>query len=339
MPDTQEKILSVEDAQAKIREESVFPGKADSDKTPAEIEAEEKKAEEEAQQLAEKEAEEKAELEAKEAEEKKAEEEAEAEQTRKEEEERLEKERIEKEEKFEYKSQEEAEKGAREAKRKMHEATAQAKALQEEIESLRKETSKAVKTGDITKKEGSDLKDIFVNMLTKINDLDTSDDDYTGKLADIWAKGLGEGFSVKEQERIAADSARKAKEDEDKSIVDKATTLAKNAGLEMDFTRDDKGNPVSTIDYDLFWAVVTKSKPVGETLEDRIEWVINEVKQKRTEDREKIINQQKILNEKQKKAQDKNKVLEKGVTITKEKEKDETPLSITDALRRVERRV
>jgi len=323
MPDSQEKILSVEDAQEQIREKSVFTGKTDTDETPVEKEVEEKETEETTEEETEEEIDDT---------ETETEEETE---TEKDDEEESETETV----KFKYKSQEEAEAGAKEAERKMHEKAQEAKALKEEIESLKKDASKAVDKGDLTKKEGSDLKDIFVNMLTDINDLDSSDDDYTGKLADIWAKGLGEGFSVKEQERIAADSARRAKEDEDKSIVDKATTLAKNAGLEMDFTRDDKGNPVSTIDYDLFWAVVTKSKPVGETLEDRIEWVINEVKQKRTGDRERIINQQKILSEKQQKAQDKNKVLEKGVTITKEKTKDESPLSITDALGKIERRV
>lgn len=327
MPDTQEKILSVEEAQEKIREESVFTGKANTDEIPAEKEVEEEETEETTEETTEEETKEEVDD---------AETETEEEtETEKDDEEESETETV----KFKYKSQEEAEAGAKEARKRMHEATTEAKALKEEIESLKKDASTAVKTGDLTKKEGADLKDVFVNMLTEINNLDNSDDDYTEKLADIWAKGLGESFSVKEQERLAADSARMAKEAEDKSIVDKATTLAKNAGLEMDFTRDDKGNPVSTIDYDLFWAVVTKSNPVGETLEDRIEWVINEVKQKRTEDREKIINQQKILSEKQKKAQDKNKVLEKGVTITKEKEKDETPLSITDALRRIERRV
>ena len=323
MPDSQEKILSVEDAQEQLREKSVFTGKANTDEIPAEKEVEEKETEETTEEETEEEIDDT---------ETETEEETE---TEKDDEEESETETV----KPKYKSQEEAEAGAKEARRRMHEATTEAKALREEIESLKKDASKAVDKGDLTKKEGSDLKDIFVNMLTDINDLDSSDDDYTGKLADIWAKGLGEGFSVKEQERIAADSARRAKEDEDKSIVDKATTLAKNAGLEMDFTRDDKGNPVSTIDYDLFWAVVTKSKPVGETLEDRIEWVINEVKQKRTGDRERIINQQKILSEKQQKAQDKNKVLEKGVTITKEKAKDESPLSITDALGKIERRV
>ena len=327
MPDNQEEILSVEDAQEQIREKSVFTGKTDTDETPVEKEVEEKETEETTEETTEEETEE-------EIDDTETETEKETE-TETDDEEESETETV----KFKYKSQEEAEAGAKEAERKMHEKAQEAKALKEEIESLKKDASTAVDKGDLTKKEGSDLKDIFVDMLTEINNLDTSDDDYTGKLADIWAKGLGEGFSVKEQERLAADSARMAKEAEDKGIVDKATTLAKNAGLEMDFTRDDKGNPVSTIDYDLFWAVVTKSKPVGETLEDRIEWVINEVRQKRTEDREKIINQQKILSEKQQKAQDKNKVLEKGVTITKEKTKDESPLSITEALGRVERRV
>ena len=324
MPDNQEKVLSVEEAQAKIREESVFPGDTDEqpppeEETEKETEDEEKETEEETEET-----------------ETETEEETE---TEKDDEKEPEEEPEEKTVKFKYKSQEEAEAGAKEAERKMHEKAEEAKALKEEIELLKKETSKSVDKGDITKKEGSDLKDIFVNMLTQINDLDASDDNYTDKLADIWANGLGEGLSVKEQERIAVEKARVEKENEDKSIVDKATNLAKKAGLEMDFVVDEKGNPVSTIDYDLFWATVTKSQPVGETLEDRIEWVINKVKQKRTEDREKIIEQQKILNEKSKKAQDKNKVLEKGVKITPEKEKDEAPLSITEALRRVERRV
>jgi paraquat-inducible protein B len=130
-----------------------------------------------------------------------------------------------------------------------------------------------------------------------------------------------------------------AKEDENKSIVEQANTLAKSAGLDMDFLRDEKGKPVSTIDYDLFWAIVSKTEPVGKTVEDRINWVINEVKKKRTDDRERIINQQKILSDKQKKAQDKNKVLEKGVKVIPEKEKDEVPLSMAEALSRIERRV
>jgi hypothetical protein len=67
--------------------------------------------------------------------------------------------------------------------------------------------------------------------------------------------------------------------------------------------------------------------------------VIDEVKSKRSMDKEKILTQQKVLSEKQKEAQNKNKVLEKGVTVIPEKKKDEAPLSITEALSRIERRV
>jgi len=346
MPDTQEKLLSVEEAQVKLREESVYTGNADSDKTPAE-EAEEKRLEEEAEieaqkladEEAEKEANEKAELEAEE----KAEKEAEEEQNRKEEEERLEAERLENEriesEKFQYKSQEEAEKGAKEAKRKMHEATAEAKNLKEEIEAIRKETSQAAKAGEIDEEQEKTLKNVFVDMLSKIDELDVSDDTYREQLADIWARGLGEGYSIREQERDTALKAKQAEEDSNKNLMNQANTLAKKAGLDMDFI-DDDGKQISTVDYDLFWATVAKSEPVGETPEEKIDWVINEVKGKRLKDKERIVNQQKLLSEKSKAAQNKNKVLEKGLTVPQKKNlQDVVPLSITEGLSRIERRI
>jgi hypothetical protein len=86
--------------------------------------------------------------------------------------------------------------------------------------------------------------------------------------------------------------------------------------------------------------MVAKTKPVGETAEDRINWVIDKVKSKRTKDRESILSQEKSLNEKSDKAQDKNKVLEKSVTKIPDKSvKEEAPLSITEALQRTARRV
>ena len=322
MPDTQEEMLSVEEAQSKIREESVYQGEADTEETPAE-----KETEEETEETTEEETEEE------------TKEEIDTAETEPEEETETEKEEEPETVKFKYKSQEEAEAGAKEAERKMHEKAQEVKALKEEIESFKKNLSKSVEDGELTKKEEASLKNIFVDMLKDIDDLDASDESYREKLADIWAKGLGEGLSIQEQERIARMKEEQSKEEENKSIVEQANTLAKSAGLDMDFIRDEKGRPVSTIDYDLFWAIVAKSEPVGETVEDRINWVIEEVKRKRTDDRERIINQQKILSEKQKKAQDKNKVLEKGVKIIPDKTKDEAPLSMAEALSRIERRV
>ena len=323
MPDTQEKLLSVEEAQDKVREESVYT--ADTDETP--VETEEPTTEEEVEDEPEKEPE-------VEDPEKETEDEPE-EESETDVEEEPEKETV----KFKYKSQEEAEAGAKEAERKMHEKAEEARVLREEVESFKKNLKKSVEDGELTKKEGASLKNIFIDMLQNIDDLDSSDESYREKLAEIWANGLGEGLSIQEQERIARMKEEQAKEEENRSIVEQANTLAKSAGLDMDFIRDEKGKPVSTIDYDLFWAIVAKSQPVGETVEDRINWVVNEVKKKRTDDRERIINQQKILSEKQKKAQDKNKVLEKGVKVIPEKEKDEVPLSMTEALSRIERRV
>ena len=326
MPDTQEKLLSVEEAQEKVREESVYT--ADTDETP--VETEELKAEEEVEDKSD---EEETEDETDESDKETEDESEEEPETDVEEE--PEKETV----KFKYKSQEEAEAGAKEAERKMHEKAEEARVLREEIESFKKNLSKAVEDGDLTKKDGASLKNIFIDMLKNIDDLDSSDESYREKLADIWAKGLGEGLSIQEQERVAKMKEEQAKEEENRGIVEQANTLAKSAGLDMDFIRDEKGKPVSTIDYDLFWAIVAKSQPVGKTVEDRINLVVNEVKKKRTDDRERIINQQKILSEKQKKAQDKNKVLEKGVKVIPEKEKDEVPLSMTEALSRIERRV
>ena len=323
MPDTQEKLLSVEEAQDKVREESVYT--ADTDETP--VETEEPTTEEEVEDEPEKEPE-------VEDPEKETEDEPE-EESETDVEEEPEKETV----KFKYKSQEEAEAGAKEAERKMHEKAEEARVLREEVESFKKNLKKSVEDGELTKKEGASLKNIFIDMLQNIDDLDSSDESYREKLAEIWANGLGEGLSIQEQERIARMKEEQAKEEENKSIVEQANTLAKSAGLDMDFIRDEKGRPVSTVDYDLFWAIVAKSEPVGKTVEDRINWVIEEVKRKRADDRERIINQQKILSEKQKKAQDKNKVLEKGVKVIPEKGKDETPLSITEALSRIERRV
>jgi len=323
MPDTQEKLLSVEEAQDKVREESVYT--ADTDETP--VETEEPTTEEEVEDEPEKEPE-------VEDPEKETEDEPE-EESETDVEEEPEKETV----KFKYKSQEEAEAGAKEAERKMHEKAEEARVLREEVESFKKNLKKSVEDGELTKKEGASLKNIFIDMLQNIDDLDSSDESYREKLAEIWANGLGEGLSIQEQERIARMKEEQAKEEENRSIVEQANTLAKSAGLDMDFIRDEKGKPVSTIDYDLFWAIVAKSQPVGETVEDRINWVVNEVKKKRTDDRERIINQQKILSEKQKKAQDKNKVLEKGVKIIPDKTKDEAPLSMAEALSRIERRV
>ena len=323
MPDTQEKLLSVEEAQDKVREESVYT--ADTDETP--VETEEPTTEEEVEDEPEKEPE-------VEDPEKETEDEPE-EESETDVEEEPEKETV----KFKYKSQEEAEAGAKEAERKMHEKAEEARVLREEVESFKKNLKKSVEDGELTKKEGASLKNIFIDMLQNIDDLDSSDESYREKLAEIWANGLGEGLSIQEQAREAKVKEEQAKEEENKGIVEQANTLAKSAGLDMDFLRDEKGKPVSTIDYDLFWAIVSKSQPVGETVEDRINWVIEEVKKKRTDDRERIINQQKILSDKQKKAQDKNKVLEKGVKVIPDKKEDEVPLSMTEALSRIERRV
>lgn len=325
---TQEKALTVEEAMEQVQEDSVYT--ADTDDTPVEKTEETKETEEET--------EEKQEVDETEETEEETEEE-----TKEKEDDEEESEKVD----FKYKSQEEAEAGAKEAERKMHEKAAEvkaladeAKALKEELESFKKETSTAEKKGDITKDEAKTIKKVMVDLLKEVNSLDENDEDYQEKLADVWARGLGEGISLKEQEKAAEIKAKQDAEVENKNIFDQATNLAKKAGLEMDFVTDKNGKPVSTIDYDLFWNIVGKSQPVGETVEDRIEWVINEVKQKRSEDREKIINEQKALREKQKEAQSKNKVLDKGVkTIPDKKDKDEAPLSITDALRRTERRV
>lgn len=361
MPDTQEKLLSVEEAQEKIREGSVYTGKVDTDKTPTEQEIEQKRLDDEAeekrlkeeadlevQKLAEeKEAEEKAKRESE------AEKETEAEKNRKEEEDRLEKERIENErienerieaekesEKFKYKSHEEAEKAAKEAERKMHEATTQAKKLKEEIEAIKEETSQAAKDGKIDKKQEGTLKNVFVDMLKRIDDLDVSDDNYREELAVIWAEGLGEGYSLRDKERDEALKAKREKEESDKSVLNQANTLAKKAGLDMDFITDENGKQISTVDYDLFWATVSKSEIIGKTPEERIDWVINEVKGKRSKDKEAILNQQKILNKKSEESQNKNKVLEKGITVVTDKKlKDVHPLSITEGLSRIERRI
>ena len=327
----EEKALTVEDAMNQVREDSVYT--ADTDDTPVDETDETKETEEETEETEEEQ----------EVDETKETEEKTEEETKEKEDDEEEPETV----KFKYKSQEEAEAGAKEAERKMHEKAAEAKALaaeakalKEELEGLKNKTSQAEKKGDITKDEAKTIKKVMVDLLKEVNSLDENDEDYQEKLADVWARGLGEGISLKEQEKAAEIMAKQAAETENKSIFDQANNLAKKAGLEMDFVTDEKGRPVSTIDYDLFWNIVAKSQPVGETVEDRIEWVINEVKQKRSSDREKIIKEQETLREKQETAQAKNKVLDKGVKkIPDKQDKDEAPLTMTEALRRTERRV
>jgi len=222
----------------------------------------------------------------------------------------------------------------------MHEATTQAKKLKEEIEAINKETSQALKDGKIDKKQEGTLKNVFVDMLKRIDDLDVSDDNYREELAAIWAEGLGEGYSIRDKERDEALKVKRAEEESNKSILNQANTLAKKAGLDMDFIADENGKQISTVDYDLFWATVAKSELVGDTPEERIDWVINEVKGKRSKDKEAILNQQKILSKKSEESQNKNKVLEKGITVATDKKlKDVHPLSITEGLSRIERRI
>jgi hypothetical protein len=244
------------------------------------------------------------------------------------------------EKKFKYKSLEEAEKGIKEAERKMHEATAEAKALRDEIEELKRETEQAADEGKITESEERTLKNVFVDMLSKIDDLDVSDDAYREQLADVWAKGLSEGWSLQEEKRNKVIQAQQAEEDENRRVFNLANKMAQGAGLDMEIVSDSSGNQVSTIDYDLFWNTIAKSEPVGNSIEDRINWAIDQVKTRRNKDFEAYEKKQESLKKKSKEAQNKNKVLEKGVKKpTEDKVEDEKPLSITEALQRTERRI
>lgn len=233
--------------------------------------------------------------------------------------------------KFKYASQDEAEKGAKEAERRMHEAIDEARKMRSEVEEIRKQVTQAAKQGDVTPQEKKELDGLFKSMLSKIKELDPDDENYDAMLANVWAGGIQpviETVLMKETAKQA--EARKQKEAEEANyamIAKKATSMAKKAGLDMD-TED-------SADQELFWNL--SANAVGDTLEDRIEWTISKVNNMKASIAGKTIESQK----KSKDAQTRNKVLERGVSNVNvgRKSDDVKPMSIMEALAKVERRV
>jgi len=230
-----------------------------------------------------------------------------------------------------YASHEEAEKGAKEAERRMHEAIEEAKRMRLEVEEIRKSITAASETKQITKEEKRELDGYFKDMLAKIKDLDPEDPDYDAKLAGEWAGSIKNSVStilseenakIAEQKRIEAQKATEAKQ-----VESKVVNMATKAGLDLS---SDK-----SADFKLFWSIAPEA--VGETIDDRISWVIKNVNDVKASIVGKTIKSQ----EKSKEAQVKNKVLERGVsrTNTQKKEENTGPLTVMDAFERVERRI
>ena len=172
---------------------------------------------------------------------------------------------------------------------------------------------------------------IFKSMLEEIDSFEDDGESYNDKLSKAWAKGFGEALDLQRE----ADRKQREKEESERKTVEKANTMAKAAGLNMDsFERD--GKAYTTVDYDLFWHVIAQSEPEGDTVEDRINWAINEVKQKKAAEQEPI----EKLRKKSKETQTKNQVLDKGVTkIPETKKETESPLSLEDAIAKNMRRI
>ena len=233
--------------------------------------------------------------------------------------------------KFKYASQDEAEKGAKEAERRMHEAIDEVRKMRSEVEEIRKQVTEAAKQGDVTPQEKKELDGLFKSMLSNIKDLDPNDENYDETLAKVWAENIKTAISsVLTEETAKQAETRRQKEAEEANyamIAKKATSMAKKAGLDMD-TED-------SADQELFWNL--SANAVGDTLEDRIEWTISKVNNMKASIAGKTIESQK----KSKDAQAKNKVLERGVSNVNvgRKSDDVKPMSIMEALAKVERRV
>lgn len=230
-----------------------------------------------------------------------------------------------------YSSHDEAEKGAKEAERRMHEAIEEARRMRSEVEEIRKQIQTASQSETITKQEKKELDIYFKEMLSKIKDLDPDDPEYDAQLAKEWAgsikKSVGDLLSEESQKREAArkqeEETRRANEEVGKQIIATAT----KAGLDMSSEKSP--------DYNLFWAM--SQNAVGETVEDRINWTIDQVNTLKTS----IVGKTIESKEKAKQAQTKNKVLERGVSHTTVTKSDEEvrPLTIMEALAKSERRL
>jgi len=241
--------------------------------------------------------------------------------------------------KFKYSSHEEAEKGYKEAERKMHEALAEADTYKNQIGELQEKVKSSAKAEGMTKAEVKELNTVFESMLTEINSLDSDSETYTKDLAKIWAKGVGSALDEydkardeKEQKirqgREAEDNKKISIEDARAKVIKSANEAATKAGLDMAVVNDEP-----SVDYELFWNLSAQAQ--GKTVEDRINWTVNEVKRIKSA----ITGKRDVSTEKAKANQIKNKVLEKGIGAITDKKKDTEPISLTDALRRTERRL
>ena len=233
--------------------------------------------------------------------------------------------------KFKYASHEEAEKGAKEAERRMHEAIEEAKRIRAEVEEIRKQVSVATSKGEVTKEEKKELDALFKEMLGRIKQVDPDDEQYDDVLAKEWAKAVQTvtTMSITEAMQKQAEEAKRIEVERSQAayVESKAIELAKKAGLDMETN--------GSVDADLFWSLSRNS--VGETLEDRINWTIKKVNDVKSSIAGRTIQSQ----EKTKKAQAKNKVLERGAAnVNTGRKTDEVkPLSISEALEKVQRRI
>lgn len=248
--------------------------------------------------------------------------------------------------KFKYATHEEAEKGYKEAEHKMNEALEAKRATEEQlssfksqIEELQNKTQEAGDRGEMTVAEVKELDTVFETMLSDIDNLDPDSDGYKKELAKIWAKGISDALQRYDVARDSKEKTVRAKETEKEKqgraieekrnkVIVQANERATKSGLDM--TVDGE---TPSVDYELFWTMVSQSE--GKTVEERIDWSIKEVKRIKSA----IVGKREASSAKAKEAQNKNKVLEKGAGRVVTGKEDKEPLSLSEALRRTERRL
>lgn len=240
--------------------------------------------------------------------------------------------------KFKYASQEEAESAVQtgekritDARTKMHEALQESAELRKEIKTLQKTGEKkkdATEEVNPEKDLNARIADRYAKMYEAIDQLNSDDDDFYQKMSQIKTDTEDTIQADRETVNKAKRDTEADKEAEGQRVYDEAIQGAKKAGLDMKtgVSKDDDGNPINSLDYDLFWDCTGRAQ--GKTFEERLEWTVEEVNRIKG-----VINADtKDLQEKAKKKQKENKVLETGTKkIPGTKDEDEKPLSVMDA--------
>lgn len=248
--------------------------------------------------------------------------------------------------KFKYETHEKAETAYKEAERLITERATEAKRERERAEDLQRQLNEALlkvkpePTPEEAKPKGPTSAARMGALLNQINLLDPEADGYQEQVAGLWGELEDERranmdaelearvkTAITEYDNSKTEAQQKAareKADRD-AIIKTAQTKATDAGLDM---------KEGSVDDALFWAM-SHNAPEGST-DDQIDWTINAVKTHKAT----IVAPYVKSANKANKTQNKNAVLERaGQGKPEEVATQETPLSLMDALSKVQRRI